>query len=196
MTEPRNLSRRAFVNGLALLAASQILPAQSHGPVGRVQPALAVPDLPLICHDGAKKNLAELLAGQATATQLMFTECTTTCPMQGAIFSRVQKLIPDQTASKIQLLSISIDPETDNPAALSEWRKRFQAREGWIAAAPAATGLAEIKTFFGRGTNATDDHPTQVFIINREGKLIWRTFDLPSPESIVDILTKMSGPAK
>jgi len=35
-----------------------------------------------------------LSAGHATALQVMFTACTTTCPIQGAIFARVQRELP------------------------------------------------------------------------------------------------------
>ena len=78
----------------------------------------------LVGHDGVTTTLPRLLAERATALQVMFTACTTTCPIQGAIFARVQKLIPDQVAHGIQLVSLSVDPAHDTSAALARWLRQ------------------------------------------------------------------------
>jgi protein SCO1 len=146
---------------------------------------------PLRCDDGTSTRMATLLHGKATALHLVFTQCTTTCPIQGAIFEKVQGLLPDQTKHSVQLLSLSIDPEADTPEALHLWLQRFHGRPGWIAAAPRIDDLPAIRSFFGDGDRAVGNHITQVQIIDRNGALIWRTFDLPSPESIASMLRKI-----
>ena len=135
--------------------------------------------------------MAALLQGRATALHLMFTGCSTVCPIQGAVFQRVQELLPDQLAPSRQLLSLSIDPLGDTPAAMSAWLRRFKAQDGWIAAAPAPRDLDRILELFGQGRNAVESHSTQVNIINRQGELVWRTPQLPSAESIADLLRRV-----
>jgi protein SCO1/2 len=141
-----------------------------------------------VLHDGRITSLAALLARRASAVQLMFTSCTSTCPIQGAIFRRVQELIPDQAQRDIQLVSLTVDPKHDTPAALVKWLQGFSARPGWIAAAPKPGDVARLRKLAGGGGSPADNHSTRVQIANRDGVLIWRTNELPEAEDIASIL--------
>ncbi len=121
----------------------------------------------------------------------MFTGCSTVCPIQGAIFQRLQALLPDQGERAIQLLSLSVDPIVDTPAAMQNWLRRFSARIGWIAVAPDPKDLEKLLQLFGQGRNAVENHATQVNIINRRGELVFRTQQLPSADSIAELLFKV-----
>jgi protein SCO1/2 len=183
-----NISRRTF---LQIAATGPII----HGH-GQIKPPLPVPDVALIRHDGVSTNLLPLMRGHVTAVQLMFTECTTTCPIEGAIFERVQKIIPGMAARGMQLLSLSIDPEFDTPKALSAWRRRFHAGPGWVAAKPTGAGLKALNAFFGKSdsfgkSSDSGDHSTQVNIIDRNGGLVWRTSELPGADEIATILQRI-----
>jgi protein SCO1/2 len=194
------VSRRSF---LQTFAAASLLPcaclaqsssaAQPTAPAfnadhGRIKPPVPVPAVPLLRYDGKKTTLAALTQAHATAVQLMFTTCTTTCPIQAAIFQRVQALLPAMSVNRIQLLSISVNPDDDNPAALSSWRNRFSAGPQWIAAAPAPADNQLIQAFFGQARGSYADHSTQVNIIDRQGRLFWRTTELPTSQEIAAIL--------
>ncbi len=159
---------------------------------GRVDPPLPIPDVPVRrAGDGASAGLAALLRGRATALHLMFTGCSSVCPIQGAIFERVQALLPDQQTRGIQLMSLSIDPLDDTPRAMRAWLERFEARDGWIAVAPAPKDLDRLLDLFGQGRNAVESHATQVNIIDRRGNLVFRTPELPSADAIAGILRKV-----
>jgi protein SCO1/2 len=158
---------------------------------GRIEPPVPMPDVTVRCTDGRAASLAALLQGRATAVHLMFTGCSTVCPIQGAIFQRVQSLLTDQVARGIQLLSLSIDPLEDTPAAMRSWLQRFDAHDGWIAVAPDPKDLDALLELFGQGRNAVESHATEVNIVNRHGQLVWRTRELPSADSIADILRKV-----
>jgi protein SCO1/2 len=118
----------------------------------------------------------------------MFTSCTTTCPIQAVIFQHVQSMLPDMATRKIQLLSLSINPEEDNAAALAAWRRRFHACPEWIAAAPVAAKSQDVQTFFGRANGSYADHSTHV---DRRGRLVWRTNELPAADEIASILRRV-----
>jgi len=162
--------------------------AQDHGPIN---PPIPVPDVRVVLHDGTTTRLPALVRHHATALQVMFTACRTTCPIQGAIFARVQGLITDQVVRGVQLVSLSVDPRIDTPRALAAWLERFHAGPGWIAAAPEVKDVDRIRAFAGRGRSATDNHSTQVQIVNREGQLVWRTSELPEAEEVATILRRM-----
>jgi len=196
------MSRRAWlIDGASLLLAPALSGPATAAPAadgraadehGRINPPRPVPDIEVVCHDGTHARLRALVHGRATAFHPMFTSCTATCPIQGAVLAKVQKLLPDQAARRIQILSVSIDPRRDTPAALRNWLGRFHAGPGWIAAAPAAeTDVPALKTFTGPGRNDADPHTTQVLILNREGLLVWRTSELPDAPEIADILRQI-----
>ncbi len=183
MPSTEAFSRRSFMQ--SVLAAAPII--RGHG---KINPPVSVPDLALVRHDGASTKLLPLVNGHATAIQLMFTSCMTTCPIQAAIFDKVQTMLPRMTERGIQLLSLSIDPEDDTPAALAAWRLRFHAGPNWIAAAPSLADAPRLQEFFGKGGDAAD-HSAQVHIIDRRGNLVWRTFELPTPLEVANILQKI-----
>jgi protein SCO1/2 len=65
----------------------------------------------------------------------MFTGCSTVCPIQGAWFAALQVAMAAEHGTTLRLLSLSIDPLADDPAALSAWLRRFGAGPAWSAAA-------------------------------------------------------------
>ncbi|MGD0962738.1 MAG: SCO family protein [Candidatus Acidiferrales bacterium] len=180
-----HLSRRNLLQALLFAAVPTV---SGHG---QVKPPLLVPDIKLLCHDGTSTTLFNLVDNRATAVQLMFTSCTTTCPIQAAIFERVQKTIPDMRARGMQLLSLSVDPQTDTPAALSVWRQRFHAGPSWLAAAPFPADSQRLQDFFAKAIDSIVDHSTQVSILDRQARLVWRTYELPTALEIIQILQKV-----
>jgi protein SCO1/2 len=175
--------------GVGVARANAAWVAADHG---RVDPPLPIPDILVRrAGDGASEGLAGLLRDRATALHLMFTGCSSVCPIQGAIFERVQALLPDQQARAIQLISLSIDPLLDTPQAMREWLERYSAREGWIAVAPDPKDLGRMLDVFGQGRNALETHVTQVSIIDRQGNLVFRTPELPSAEAIASLLRRV-----
>jgi protein SCO1/2 len=178
----------ALGSGFAPHARAAVIAADH----GRVDPPVPIPDIPVrLAGDGASAGLAELLRGRATALHLMFTGCSSVCPIQGAVFQRVQDLLPDLKTRGIQLMSVSIDPLVDTPRAMHAWLERFDARAGWIAVAPRPEDLDRVLDLFGQGRNAVESHATQVSIIDRRGELVFRTPELPSADAVADILRKV-----
>jgi protein SCO1 len=189
---PVRVGRRGFLGSVAASCLPLLWTARSFAQDhGRIRPPVAPPNLPLIRNDGTATTLGALLDHRATALQVMFTACTTTCPIQGAIFERVQKLLPDQIARGVQLVSLSVDPRRDTAPTLASWLRRFHARSGWIAAAPREQDVEQVREFTGKGRSASDNHSTQVQILNREGLLVWRTGELPEAEEIAALLRRV-----
>jgi protein SCO1 len=183
------MTRRQLLRSAAVLGMGVAAPPAFAGDHGRVDPPLPVPALALTLHDGRTTSLSALLRQHASAVQLMFTSCTSTCPIQGAIFQRVQQALPPD--GDIQLVSLSVDPERDDPAALARWLARFGARGRWVAAAPRREDVETLRAFGGAGRSAADNHSTRVQIIDRQARLIWRTGDLPEAESVARMLLKV-----
>jgi len=189
-SQPCNRQRRTAVFtlmfaglGIALCDVTNV--ANAHALVGPVRPPLSLPAIKVVRHDGSSASLPELLHGKVTALQFMFTGCSQTCPLQGALFAAIQQKLPRNLESSVQLISISIDSLGDDPRALSAWLRQFSAAPNWIAAVPSAADLERLRAALQQNNDARDNHTGQVFVINREGLLVWATEDLPPVEVVL-----------
>jgi len=89
------------------------------------------PDVAVIRQDGTKLSFGkELDDGRPVIMSFVFVSCSAICPMLSHLFSKVQtKLAKD--GQKAHLVSISIDPENDTPAKLTEYAKKFGPGSDW-----------------------------------------------------------------
>ena len=194
----RALARRLLLAGLATAFGVQLLPARAHD-IGLVRPPIEVPDVTVVSADGVRAPLSDLLRGRVTAIQLMFSKCKSICPIEAATLARVQEAleaVTDTSIDDIQLLSLSIDPATDTPEVLKAWLKRFGAKRGWTAACPAETDLGRVRAFFDRASNLGEDHSTVISLVDRNGRLVWRSLELPPSDEVAKLLIQLqkAGP--
>jgi protein SCO1 len=99
--------------------------------VTRITAAYTVPDIALVRSDGAHVKLAqELDDGRPVLLDFIYTTCTTTCPVMSLTFAEVQRRLGPQ-ATKVKMVSVSIDPEEDTPRRLTEYAKHFRAGAQW-----------------------------------------------------------------
>lgn len=166
-----------------------------HGALGPVSPARPVPGLALTLHDGRRTTLSDLLAGRFTALQLMFTGCSATCPIQGAVFAALQAQVLGRIP-QAQLLSVSIDPLGDDARALAGWRRRFAARPEWVAAVPSLQHADVMLEFLRGRASAADRHTPQVYLMDPQGRLAYRCAELASADDLARLFGQFaSAPA-
>jgi protein SCO1/2 len=167
--------------------------ASAHDSIGVVKPAQAVPALEMTSMDGRPVKLDTLLRGKVTALQLMFTGCSATCPISGALFSDLQSRLV-QAPSNFQLLSVSIDPLGDDPKALRTWLQRFGARpERWTAALSTTKDLDRLLDFVGGRASGVDRHTAQVYLFDTQARLSYRTTDMPPPVAVSALMGQIAA---
>ncbi|MFZ5997846.1 MAG: SCO family protein [Nitrospirota bacterium] len=127
---------RIFLSVFCLLSFLSLLPlssvqAETKQRYKRTVEQYAIPDVVLINQDGAKVKLKKLLqSDKPVMLDFIYGTCTTICPVLSAGYSNLQKKLgPD--AQKVQLVSVSIDPEHDTPEVMKEYLKRYRAKSGW-----------------------------------------------------------------
>jgi protein SCO1/2 len=90
-----------------------------------------IPDVTLINQEGKKVRLKKILStDKPVLVDFVYTTCTTICPVLSANFVNFQRKKGPE-AGKIQLVSISIDPENDTPKTMKAYLKRYGAKQGW-----------------------------------------------------------------
>lgn len=90
-----------------------------------------IPDVTLTDMHGDKAPLLDLLGGEGPVLmELIFTTCTTICPVLSASFASTQDKL-SAVEPGYRMVSISIDPEHDTPSRLRAYAERFGAGDQW-----------------------------------------------------------------
>lgn len=90
-----------------------------------------VPNVKLMDMNRTETSLLELLGSDSPVIlNFIYTTCTTICPLMSATFEQVQGQLGSERA-KVQMVSISIDPENDTPEKLKEYAGRFEMGPRW-----------------------------------------------------------------
>ena len=137
-----------------------------------------VPPVTLESQTGARFKLSGL-QGKWLVVDFIYTRCVTLCSVLGGKFAQLQEQLTTPLAQhRVQLLSISFDPERDTPAQLADYLERFRSHgEGWLAGRPLdAQGLEALKRTFGV-TVVPDNaggyvHNDAFAIVDPQGRLV------------------------
>jgi protein SCO1 len=99
----------------------------------------SVPDVRLVRADGQEMRIKpELERSRPVVLNFVFTTCTTICPVMSQTLAKVQERLGDDRP-RVTMISVSIDPERDTPARLTEYARKFRAGPDWTF----YTGTAE-----------------------------------------------------
>jgi protein SCO1/2 len=108
-----------------------------------------VPDVMLVDQHGRRVAVRDLLAtDKPLLMNFIFTTCTAICPVMTATFGQVQQGLAEDR-DKVRMVSISIDPEQDTPAALTAYAKRFSAGPQWVFLTGSLEDTIAVQEAFG-----------------------------------------------
>jgi cytochrome oxidase Cu insertion factor (SCO1/SenC/PrrC family) len=89
-----------------------------------------VPEFSFTERSGRRVGLADL-QGKVWIGNFIYTHCTETCPIQSAQMAQLQADLRDVPG--VRFVSITVEPETDTPAVLAEYARRYGADpEKWL----------------------------------------------------------------
>src|SRR5947207_15586405 len=125
---PRILGRL----GAALTCAAGVLLAvATAASVLRATVSYQTPAVMLVRADGKSVSLPhELDDGRPVLLNFIFTTCSSICPLTSRTLEEFQQKL-GREAAKVHMMSISIDPEQDTPARLTEYARKFHAGPEW-----------------------------------------------------------------
>jgi len=136
----------------------------------------AIPDLVLTDSTGKAVKLQSLLNGdQPVALNFIFTTCTTICPIMSATFAQMRRDLGSD-ADRIQLVSITIDPEHDTPTALAEYAKRYDAPATWHFLTGKPKDIEQVRRAFDSWTGTKTNHQP-VTLLRGIGEQEWIRVD-------------------
>jgi protein SCO1/2 len=137
----------------------------------------ALPDVALEDQNGKILHLKDY-QGKLLAVDFIFTRCTTLCRSMGMIFKQIRDLIPEESLGRdFALLSISFDPEHDDPANLKKYGEAYGA-DGKIWRIARVRDKAELQSLLDAfGIIVIPDqfggfeHNTALHLVGRDGRL-------------------------
>jgi len=124
------LTARIMALALLSFAAALLGPAAAFaGPWG----ADYFPNVSLTTQDGkVVRFYDDLLKGKAVAINLIYTQCSASCPLETAKLTQVQRILGDRVGRDIFFYSISIDPKNDTPEVLKAYMAKYHIGPGWL----------------------------------------------------------------
>ena len=149
-------------------------------------------DVVLVNQDGEEMRLySDLLHGKTVVINPFFTSCTGVCPVLTQKVAAIQRRLADRLGKDLQLISISVDPETDTPDKLKAYAERFKARPGWYFVAGKKENVDWALHKLGQYVEDKEAH-TNIFIIGNEATGHWRkAFGLSPPEELVQMVEEV-----
>jgi len=123
-----------------------------------------VPDVVLVNQDRKKVRLKSLIeSDKPVIVDFIYGTCTTICPVLSAGFANLQrKLGPD--VDKVQLISVTIDPENDTPEVLKKYLERYNGKPGWDILTGSRRDINSVMNGFDSFFRDKMDHKPLTFI--------------------------------
>ena len=135
----------------------------------------------------------DLVGDHLVVMGFIYTSCTTVCPVVSSIMAKVQKQLGGRVGEEVQLVSISVDPQRDDPKRLQTYAKTFQAGPGWSWLT--GTPYAVNETLKGLGSFSANlgEHPPLILVGDgRTGK--WtRFYGFTDPALLVSEIDRLSA---
>jgi protein SCO1/2 len=150
-----------------------------------LKPGDLLPDCELLAEDGRRVRFSDF-RGKALAFTFFFTRCPLPdfCPRMGKNFAEARELVlaTANAPTNWQFLSISFDPEFDQPAVLASYANFYRAgnADRWLFAAAATNVLAKLAPrldlMVNREAGGSISHNLRTVVLDGRGR-IQRQFD-------------------
>jgi len=167
---------------------------------GRRVPAERAEPIELFDTAGEPVSLAAL-AGRVVLVDFIYTSCPGPCPVQTHNMRRVQRGLSETAREHVRLLSVTIDPETDDGRTLAAYADRHGAdRRGWSFLTGPVERVEDVRTRYAIGVSDDSsggmDHTLRSYLIDDRGYLVDRyRSDLFDPQAVVQRLEALAGEA-
>jgi protein SCO1 len=134
----------------------------------------------------------DLLKGKVVVINFMFTTCTSVCPLMTANLAKVQAYLGERVGKDVNMISISVDPTVDTPAALKTYADAYKARPGWYFLTGQKSDIDLVLRKVGGFVNDKNDHTTLLMIGNVETGQWVKAFAMTKPAEIAEAIIKIA----
>lgn len=146
-------------------------------------------DVVLVNQHGEKMRFySDLLRNKVVIINSFFATCTGSCLPLNRNLEKVQAALGDRLGKDVFIVSISVDPLVDTPAALKEYAKKLHARSGWFFLTGTKQDVEFALKKIGHFVDQKESH-LNVFIIGNERTGLWKkAFGLAPSDELVKVV--------
>lgn len=182
-----------FLVSVVSSAETKTVESTTNEGVTRSEVQLQIPDVTVVRQDGKKLSiLKELEDSRPVILDFIFTSCSGTCPLLSQTFSKLQTQL-EKEHQRFHLVSISIDPENDTPAAFIEYAKKYKAGPNWDFYTGTQEASLAIQKAFNAYRGDKMNHGPFIFMRSAPGQP-WVFLDgFSSQETLMSHYYKMPG---
>ena len=143
----------------------------------------------LVDQNGTPRRFyADLIRGRKVLINFAFTSCKGVCPTMTANLAKVQKLLGKRVGTEVNILTITVDPVNDTPAALKRYAEQFKAGPCWYFLGGAPENVNAVLKKLGGLAPRPEEH-SAVLLIGDAATGYWvKTAAVDRPESIVALI--------
>jgi protein SCO1/2 len=173
-------SRRVKAAALALLLAlfsPSVLPAELPVSSEKQTPMAAESyfgEIELVSHDGRTLRLyQDLMKNKTVVFSAFFSRCQSVCPPLNAKLQGLQRALGPRVGKDVLFVSITVDPEFDTPARLSEVAAKLHAGPGWLLMSGSPEQVHTALLRLGYATPEKEAH-SPLLVVAREKTGVWK----------------------
>jgi protein SCO1 len=151
--------------------------------IRELKPGDQLPDCKLLAENGKPIYFSDF-RGKAIAFTFFFTRCPLPdyCPRMGNNFAKSRELVQatEDAPTNWLFLSISFDPEFDQPAVLSSYANSYRQQDtnGWLFAAAPTSSLAalapQLDLLVHHEQGGGISHNLRTVVLDPRGKIYWQ----------------------
>ena len=158
-----------------------------------------VPDFRLIERSEREMTLADF-RGRVWVADFVFSYCAGPCPLMQARMRELSDAVSAAGLSDVRFVSISVDPERDTPAVMSQYAEHYGAHpDRWLFFTGDKSAVREL-TLSGFRLAVEDEigtdqviHSTKFVLVDRRGRLRGY-YDAITPEELEDLMSAAGKP--
>lgn len=135
---------------------------------------------------------SDLLKGKVVLINFLFTTCKGVCSPMTSNLAKVQRYLGDRVGRGINMISISVDPETDTTDVLKRYAATFKAQPGWYFLTGKKENVDRVLHKLGGYTANKNEH-SSVLIVGNETTGEWMKMPaMASPSEIANAAIKLA----
>lgn len=135
-----------------------------------------------------RRFYTDLIAGKVVVINVMFATCKDSCPVMARNFKHIQDWLGSRLGSDANMISITIDPETDTPSRLKEYAEKNGSRPGWYFLTGSKENVDLLLRKLGLYADRKEDH-LNLFLIGNDRTGLWKkAFGMASPDQLLPIV--------
>ncbi len=133
----------------------------------------------------------DLMKNRVVLINFLFTTCKGVCSPMTANLARVQKNLGARVGRDVNIISISVDPETDTPAVLKKYAESFHAQPGWYFLTGQKRDVDAVLYKLGGYVEDKQQHSSVLIIGNTRTGEWMKVFAMANPAEIAETVTKL-----